>query len=1122
MTQYPTFAGVADELARHGIPIPEDLVSRIADRIPHHPLAAVEGKPATEAVVSAWLSTKGAPGEDELAWIVLLETFRQQFDRTLPGLREVLEGHDMGITRTKIEVRRQLGSRYLHLDRRIDAEEPRSPAGSFLLGEALTVLLWVDAKQPRLPQNEKRKYHSQIATASVIVARSTDDAAQRKTLLDQAARYSRSAEGFGDRSEEHFAYRAEIELRRYVLTRDAAPLEELLETVDTRTATTRRLIAAWADLRLAVALVAVRNGDKAAAVDLLHSADRGYSQALTSDDESGVAPGYLKAKRGRVHEAIYRYDTDSDGRRDRSYLDDAIADWRDPDAADHFDADQLVGALLDRARINLRANDSDAANRDREQARALMSAPSARTEGKFVVDELERGIEDAVAADDAVALTRVIDATVSLPAESAIPAAALMRATRVLLQTANDDDAELLAIRALHRLEVEIDHPALTPVGRRHIAGHAALLSWMLTRRSEDIDGLTRTVDLYRRSFESVEHHTSVDALSNAGTCALSLARQLLAGDEGDAEQAASLFTEATLWLGGALDLASRKPGLTRDNFDTVIAHSRCGEAAVRGYPITRRPELLDLAITHLEAARSAGQNAVELIGLLADAYYRRGTRDRSPDDLYRAVELKDDAFAVGNATRENRSVTAAVALRLRDLTHDDGQLTSAARRALQAAECDPSWPWAILQLSLIAADHQYLDADDLAKQPPIDLSALVVRGERSALRIRAAELAVATTEFRTTILGGQERSGEQGVRVINDPHRLVESALVLKRLKREAAHRERSDTDAFGSWLDGHACPAHWRLPEPLAVIDVGDTDAVYVMSREQGRVLGACVVDAVQSHDGPAPLDRFTQALHYLAAYQAWRWEGNPKPHGTGHIEQTDFRRQLKKAGRRFGHNVAIADHLSKSLAWLADSGAPVVAKKDPHPGNWLWTPTDHLVMIDVESSMNLPLLQEAVTVIDDLPLLDTIDPAAWSMRLGMAAEYCKQLQEFGVPIPDLSETELRDRYEALATLHAIKGLGRVRHADIGASLFSITTTQVQTTHYRGLLNYLAEFARSQDVRNLAAAALARENPSSPATEEVNATAGPVQPDRTPSFDASPRQRRGRRASRPAGPPR
>ncbi|MDO2379820.1 hypothetical protein V4F30_22230 [Rhodococcus sp. IITD102] len=1073
MTNDPTVAAITARLARNGLPIPTDITTRVESRIPGHTLAGLEGDPETRVLVSAWQSSRRGPKSDEVAWIILLELFREQFDRELPGLRTVLGAQRMGLTRTQVEVRRQLGSRYFHLGRSLAADKPAAAVGSYLLTQAVTVLMWVHDKQPRLRDDEKRIYHSQIATASVILARRTKHPAELSALLNQAQEHSQLAENLGDHDENHYAYLAEIHLRRFALTRDASPLPAVLDTLDSRGGTTRRLRGARADLRLDLGLAEIRDGHATEGVRSLHRAESEYTNALHLDEDSGAHTGYLLAKRGQARYTLYRFDSDADGRRQRAHLDDALADWLDPQAKTHIAGDVIVEALLDRARIHLRANNPLAAEKDRETARDLLSEPSPNTMAKLRNQDFEHTIDNAIDSDDLARVAEAVDDILALPAETAIPAAALMRACRVLLASRSTelelDEHNDRTRRALDRLELEIDHPALDATGRRHVAGHAALLSWLLTRRTNDnTAGLARTVELYRRSFGAVDHHPSVDALANAGACALTLARQLLASDETDAEQAASLLTEAVTWTREALTLVTAKPDLAPESWNETIAHGRLGEAAIRSYSITWNLEHLELAVTHLQTIRDAGQDAVEPTGLLADAYYRRGLRNHDIEDLHRAVQLKDEAFDNGNTVRENRSVTAAIALRLCTITSDNAHLTDAAQRALQAAQCDPLWPWAVLQLAAIAPESQHLDHDVLTSQPPHELTKLLLAGDRRALTAHAAQLAVSTTEFRTSILGGQLRTGEQGVRVINDPHRLIERAVVLKRLSRDAANQERDDTEAFQIWLQAQNCPPGWTLPEPLAVVDVDDDDAVYVMSRAQGRVLGACVVTPRYGEE-QQHLPRFREALRYLAAYQGWRWTTDPKPSGATDAERTAFDCQLDKASRKLQLGPAAQAELSRALEFVARSGAPVVAKKDPHPGNWLWTHNDELVLIDLESSINLPLLQEAVTVIDDLPLLDTANPTSWETRLEIARDYCTSLREFGIPLQHLSDTDLKERYEALAALHAIKGLGRVRNADPGVSLFAAETIHLQTTHYLGLLDYLAASAHSMDIRRL-----------------------------------------------------
>jgi hypothetical protein len=67
-------------------------------------------------------------------------------------------------------------------------------------------------------------------------------------------------------------------------------------------------------------------------------------------------------------------------------------------------------------------------------------------------------------------------------------------------------------------------------------------------------------------------------------------------------------------------------------------------------------------------------------------------------------------------------------------------------------------------------------------------------------------------------------------------------------------------------------------------------------------------------------------------------------------------------------------------------------------------------------------------------------------------------------------------------MAVLHAIKGLGRVSRTDVGASLFSLATAHLQTTHYRGLLLRSARralFGAAQEQRHATRSLAGRRRP-------------------------------------------
>ncbi|HST85263.1 MAG TPA: hypothetical protein VLL08_26220 [Kineosporiaceae bacterium] len=1059
-----------------GIALPPDLGRRLGRLVAPYELADLDRHGTAEGLAGAWTAIRPRRDveRDDLVWLVLLRMFYSRFGEHVPGLKEALRSHRLRLTRTRVEIKLQLASKCYFIGSRLDRGDKGCASGLFLLEECVQVSGEVVRFEDDLDEEARSMLHGQMSVALTLLSRS----AARDTvvpLLTQAQRHSSIAEQLGDTTESHFAYRGEIGLRLFDVTQDEAHLEQARDTVLAAPGmTSKRLKAVAADVVSGLGFARARSRDQAAAILLLMDADERYGQALVSapEHEDGVDDGYLLAKRAQVRYLRYRMG-DVHGRRRSRQLNDALADWLDERAEPHRHDPTVVEALLDRARARVGRNDTVGARADREQARRLLtSGISAQTDAKLRAAELDQAVADALDADDLDRLHALAREITQMPPDTPIPAAALARAGKVLVLKLPREQGRDLLSAALDRIETDLGHPSLTKPAIRHVAGHAALLAWLLARRTKprDTHQLGRAAQLYRTAFAALEEDPpSVDALMNAGACALLLGKLFLAGDEADAEEATSLFGEALTWMSTALARVQAGSGIVRSDFSAAMVHSKVGEVALRLYPLTWDGSYLDAAIEHLGAARELGHDAIELTGLLGDAHYRRGVAQRSPEDLHQAIVLKDTAFAPGQEKRENRSLTAAAALRLSGLQHDDRLLTGAAKRALQAVQCDPTWPWPVLQLADLADHASQLDRTSLATAEPRDLAALVVSGKRTELLHRAADLAVHTQEFTGAILGGQQRTGEHGVRVLTDRHRLIEQTIVLKRLGHDDAHREHDDTGAFRAWLTDVGAPETWTLPEPLAVIDLPDGDSVYVMRRAQARLLGASLVHW-RTGPGLDPRPQFREALRYLAAYQAWRAQADEQfPQVCGPHEQNTFRAQLDKIAGALGAGTELRRLLGAACEPFAAAGTPAVAKKDPHPGNWLLTRSGQLVLIDIEATSALPLLREAATVIDDLPLLET-DAQGWDQRAALCHEYLDALAAFGFPVSD--RDRLLERYEAMAALHAAKGLGRLRTMDAGISSFSHATAQLEADHYGALLDHLAKAATQPDVRNLAAA--------------------------------------------------
>jgi hypothetical protein len=218
----------------------------------------------------------------------------------------------------------------------------------------------------------------------------------------------------------------------------------------------------------------------------------------------------------------------------------------------------------------------------------------------------------------------------------------------------------------------------------------------------------------------------------------------------------------------------------------------------------------------------------------------------------------------------------------------------------------------------------------------------------------------------------------------------------------------------------------------------------------------------------------DRFREALSYLAAFHAWRSMSDPKvARGCSKAHKKSFNIQLSRICRRLQLTQAHSTLLADAFAPFLTEGSLMLAKKDPHSGNWLWTAKNELVMIDIESTAVLPLLQEVAVLIDDLPLVDVTEQG-WEYRYFLCHEYLESLGRFGFTGVEREDREDRvdERYQAAVILHVMRGMNRLRGTDSGVSSFSIESRMMQREHYTRLLDYLASNAAQREVRKLAGA--------------------------------------------------
>ena len=147
---------------------------------------------------------------------------------------------------------------------------------------------------------------------------------------------------------------------------------------------------------------------------------------------------------------------------------------------------------------------------------------------------------------------------------------------------------------------------------------------------------------------------------------------------------------------------------------------------------------------------------------------------------------------------RENYSVSSKISFDLWRLGNDEEKLSSAVSLAIAAIGEDPSWPWPFFQLA------EYLEkvppqAIERILEPKVDSFDTEIRDavenrDIERISLMGATAAAANTEFPMDILGGRRRS----VYVLDDPHRLLNSSIVLKVGKKEDIERHSDSTLDF------------------------------------------------------------------------------------------------------------------------------------------------------------------------------------------------------------------------------------------------------------------------------------------------------------------------------------
>ena len=1020
------------------------------------------GRPAS-SLVAAWRHTQSRSRSAEpRAWLAVLLAFDRGFATPDDELEAALAAAGMTLARTRLEVRLRLGGQLFRLGR----DNTRAGDGATaqrLLVDAIAAMAQVVPEESALPVHARRGYRGMLGVAAVLLSRTADDPVP---LVDAALGHLRQAERLGDTTPAHFGYLAESLLRRYDAAPDAALLDECRSALDRATGKprTRRLLTLDAELASHEARALLAAGDPRA-VERLLECERLLTDALAAPDDAGVGRGFVLTVRGRVRHLLFEHDTGSGGERDSRWLDGAEQDLRSEHSRGHARPPTVVPVLLDRARLlQRRGQHRDALSVLQEVDQLVTGHEDGTLAARTHSARLDSELFAAVDGGDHAAIAALLERVGRLPPEAQAPAAAATLAGRVLL-AAGHPDATRLAYEVVARVSSELAAATLTPNARRHVAGHAARLAWMLARREGDRDATAAAARLFRQAVDAAAAGAGASPvlLADAATCWLRLAAFDWDSGRDDTAELRGVLEDSTSWFEAALARADDVTYELHDSFERHAVHARAGEAYLRLHALSGRDEHVARAVQHLQRARDLGSPWETLAGHLADALYRRGRRRRDTDDLREAIRLKDREHQAGRVARENRSVAASAALTLHDITGDHGELTRAAGYAVEAAAVDPLWPWPVLQLAAVVAAAQPGSAPvDAPADAPPELGEPLRSRDVAALERRAAALAARSREFTPQGLGGQVRPG-RGVFVLDDRHRLLSRTLVLKRLPTAAAAHERDAARSFGEYLRATGAPTVWQVPEPLDVHpDDGGESAVYVMRRAQGVPLGRL------AFDGGAPLE---DAVRFLAAFCAWARDARGVPDVLPAKRARRLAENLTTTARRLGAPSSRAHRAGEAFAAALATGVPAVAKRDAHAGNWLVADDGTVVAIDLEASSSVPALFEVAQLLDDYPFLPP-DGDGWGERLRLCDVHVRELQARGAGAA--VDTDYVERlFPWFVVAHAAAGLARLRNRgtdDPYTSFSERGERAARGVHLERLLDYVATSARSSQLRDAA----------------------------------------------------
>jgi hypothetical protein len=1014
--------------------------------------------PTPARVAQAWqrvLRADGSMGPPDLAQVYLvgaLENFTRFMGRDLDiAFAQVGMRRDFSL----LEMMKRRAMRLYTLGRNLSVRDRDAESGAELLRASVDLFDALQDTPAARSDTAQRIVHGMRGVALLMLSRSCADA---PALRDAAADLD-LAFALGDRSLQNLAYRREAALRLYDCSEDPAALEKLGALLTIPAPRDPQYLSDVAKYHQHRASRALYNGEgdfwvhKDAAV-------AACDEALSLSALNGEDLRIFNSLRGYAHylSANASLGMDRDGIFERLTF--AIQDFRIAAEAG-VGGSCLSRALLRRANL-LKRTDLDAAGEDLAEATGSLHLADVATAPAVKV-ELEASILDLSIQRDMAegafgGLAAKCRELLALGEASHHYMLTIVNALRVswgIADPAAASDTKAASCEVVDLCAKLIQGGAIDEHTALVLGGAADLSSRLDAGDPSDL-----TLALYR---VGLEHRPmpSASLLSHAADAALQAGKAR--SRAGRAQEALSFYEDAVKRQEAALKVADEDGEATTAGFQRIVAHSKLGEAYLRlRSGSLGSAAVVEGAIHHLEAARALGNETPHLCGLLGDAYYRRGYQRGKREDLERALELKLDAQAKGHKSRENFSLIGRLYHRLFQLDSDPALLARAVQAAIGAwrhrdgAE-DRSWPWPLFQLAEFARSPAREAAatrlrSDLQDDPFVTLFR---RGDRNALLTAGVEAALRSDEFRRRVIGGRSK-----VFILEDPHELLATTMVLKPTLEKDAKREKAATAAFFAQLRETGLLGRFSLPAPIAILPSGEPgEVIYAMERARGDGLNKLICGAERrGYQGESAVE---VALEYLGHYHAWANGGPTDPRSMNGLAAT-----FSGYVRNLNLDRASATDLQRAFYELTQMKLPFVRKKDAHPENWLVSESGKIVMIDLEASSPCPCLLDVVQLLDDYPVLPA-DASGWRRRMALCEEYWRSL--FGVE-PEAGQ--IQSAYEILAVFRCAFGITYcAREAGKQQASSALEALGLRRDHYLELLHFLEREAHSELSRKAAA---------------------------------------------------